>query len=125
MAIGFVLLDGTTVTAPDKGLTRNSSPRTLVARFGDGYEQRLVDGINNISETFSIAFVNRTKAEIDDITAFFAAKGGATSFDFTIPDTNSVGNEKTIKVVCENYSQNYSYDGYYGCTANFRRVYEA
>ena len=123
MEIGFLLLDGVSVARPDKNLSRTSAPRVLKATFGDGYEQRLADGINNIQEEYSIAFNNRTKEEIDDITAFFASKNGVTSFDFTIPDSNNSG-KSTIKVVCEEYSQNYTYGDFYGCTAMFRRVYE-
>jgi len=123
MAIGFLLLDGVSVARPDKNLNRTSSPRVLKATFGDGYEQRIADGINNIQEEYSIAFNNRTKEEIDDITAFLASKNGVTSFDFTIPDSNNSG-ESTVKVVCEQYNQNYTYGDFYGCTAMFRRVYE-
>ena len=123
MAIGFLLLDGVTVARPDKNLNRTSAPRVLKATFGDGYEQRIADGINNIQEEYSIAFNNRTKEEIDDITAFLASKNGVTSFDFTIPDSNNSG-ESTVKVVCEQYNQNYTYGDFYGCTAMFRRVYE-
>lgn len=124
MEIGFLLLDGVSVARPDKNLNRTSSPRVLKATFGDGYEQRIADGINNIQEEYSIAFNNRTKEEIDDITAFLASKNGVTSFDFTIPDSNNSG-ESTVKVVCEQYNQNYTYGDFYGCTAMFRRVYEA
>ena len=123
MSIGFLLLDGVSVARPDKNLNRTSAPRVLKATFGDGYEQRIADGINNIQEEYSIAFNNRTKEEIDDITAFLASKNGVTSFDFTIPDSNNSG-ESTVKVVCEQYSQNYTYGDFYGCTAMFRRVYE-
>ena len=123
MAIGFLLLDGVSVARPDKNLNRTSAPRVLKATFGDGYEQRIADGINNIQEEYSIAFNNRTKEEIDDITAFLASKNGVTSFDFTIPDSNNSG-ESIVKVVCEQYSQNYTYGDFYGCTAMFRRVYE-
>ena len=123
MAIGFLLLDGVSVARPDKNLNRTSAPRVLKATFGDGYEQRIADGINNIQEEYSIAFNNRTKEEIDDITAFLASKNGVTSFDFTIPDSNNSG-ESTVKVVCEQYNQNYTYGDFYGCTAMFRRVYE-
>ena len=124
MAIGFLV--GATQIAPDRSLSRASKPRVLTAKFGDGYEQRIVDGINNIEETFAISFVNRSKAEIDDITAFFESKGGATSFNYTIPDSNvSPSYEKTIKVVCDTYNTVYVQTDCYTCTAQFRRVYEA
>ncbi len=124
MSLGFLILDGTTYVRPDRQLRRATKPRVLLASFGDGYEQRASDGINSLSEEYTISFVNRTKTEVDDIVAFFDAKKGVTSFNFTIPDTNSGGNEKTIKVVAYEYQQSYTFDDYYAATATFRRVYE-
>ena len=127
MELGFTTSPafGSRTVSPDKGLTRTSSPKVLVAKFGDGYEQRLPNGINSIDETFNATFNNRTKEEIDDITGYLASLKGATSFTYTIPDTNGSGNETSIKVVCENYSQVYNYGDFYSAMATFRRVYEA
>lgn len=122
MAIGFNI--GSVIVVPDKNLGSSKRPRVLKAAFGDGYEQRLVDGINNIEETFSVSFVNRPKAEIDDIIAFFNSKKGVLSFDFVLPDSNNAGLERTIKVVCEDYNLTYTNHISYGCSASFRRVYE-
>ena len=60
MAVGFTDLTST-VRKPDKGLARSSKPIIHLAKFGDGYEQRLANGINNLVESYSIAFNNRTK----------------------------------------------------------------
>lgn len=126
MAIGFTtsVAFGSRAVLPDKGLSRQSQPKVLVAKFGDGYEQRIADGINSIQETFNISFADRIKEEIDDITGYLASLKGASSFSLTIPDSNNAG-ELAIKVVCESYSQNYTYDGFYTATAVLRRVYEA
>lgn len=124
MAIGFTDL-GAVQRIPDKALTRNNKPRIIKIKFGDGYEQRIQEGINNINQEFAVSFTNRPKAEIDDIMAFLDNKAGTTAFDFTYPDTNASGAERTVKVVCEDYTQSYSYDDFYSCTATFRRVYEA
>ena len=124
MAIGFTDL-GSVQRTPDKTLTRNNKPRVIKIQFGDGYEQRVQEGINNIVQSFSVTFNNRPKADIDDIMAFLDNKAGTTAFDFTYPDTNAGGNERTVKVVCEDYTQTYSYDDFYSCSATFRRVYEA
>ena len=96
MAIGFTDLTST-VRRPDKSMTRTSKPTIHLAKFGDGYEQRLANGINNLVETYAISFNNRTKEEIDDIVAFFENKGGVTAFTYTVPDTNESGNEVAIK----------------------------
>lgn len=124
MALGFTTDGGSTYILPDKGLTRTSTPRVLVARFGDGYEQRIADGINSIDESFNVTFNNRTKEEIDDITGYLGSLNGTTAFSYTIPDSNN-GGETTIKVVCGTFTQNYSYDDFYSASATFRRVYEA
>jgi len=124
MAIGFTLLDGTTQAIPDRSLKHSSKPRVLTDKFGDGYEQRLADGINNIEQTFSLAFNNRTDDEIDDIVAFFDDKKGVASFDYTYPDTNASGGETTVKVVCDTYDTTFVNDEFSSCSATLRRVYE-
>ena len=129
MAIGFIIpasesyVSADTTVTPDRGLSRKAISRVRVAKFGDGYEQRIVDGINNIEESYSVKFSNSAKASVDYIVAFFEYRKGA-SFNFTIPDTNNSG-ETTIKVVCGDYSLNYDNDTTYSCSATFRRVYEA
>ena len=123
MAIGFTDLTST-VRKPDKSMTRSTKPRVHIATFGDGYEQRLADGINTLEETFNISFNTRTKEEIDDIVAFFENKAGVTAFTYTIPDSNNSG-ETAIKVVCSTWNKVWNYGDYYSATATFRRVYEA
>ena len=130
MAIGFLIdtISPNLQVTPDRALTSTSTPRVLTARFGDGYEQRLADGINTLEQEYSISFVNRTKQEIDDITAYFTSLNGATSFNYVIDDSNATGspaNETTIKVVCQNWTQVYVNTDCYTCTATFKRVYEA
>ncbi len=129
MAIGFLIpssesyVSSDTQIRPDRGIRKASKPRIRTAKFGDGYEQRLVDGINAIEEQYSVSFNNRPKADIDDIVKFFDTRVAA-SFNFTIPDTNNSG-ETTIKVVCNSYNTTYNNDTTYSCSATFRRVYEA
>lgn len=124
MAIGFNTGGAYDPICPDRNLTKSSKPRVLKATFGDGYEQRIQDGINNIVQSFSVSFNNREKEEIDDIISFFDSLNGVTSFNYTYPDSNSIGGEKTVKVVCEDYNLTFTNDEFYGCTATFRRVYE-
>ena len=89
MTIGFIVTNQDAKILPDKTLTMTSTPNVLVAKFGDGYQQRIASGLNSITENFSLAFNNRPKIEADDIEVFFSAKKGVTSFNFTYPDTNS------------------------------------
>jgi phage-related protein len=127
MAVGFSTgaSFGNRQVVPDKGLSTTNTPRVHIAKFGDGYEQRVQDGINSLEQEFSLSFATRPKAEIDDIIGFFESKAGATSFNYTVDDTNESGNELTVKVVCSSWNQTWAYDNFYSATATFRRVYEA
>tara|TARA_B100001057_G_C22335678_1_gene751267 strand:- start:238 stop:618 length:381 start_codon:yes stop_codon:yes gene_type:complete len=126
MTIGFIYT-GSTYATPDKQLTKTSSPRVLTAKFGDGYEQRIADGINVLEETYSLSFKNRTKEEIDDIAAFLDTKQNVTNFTLTLPDSNNTtrSGERDVKVVATTYSVNYTYDNFYSLNVSLRRVFEA
>jgi phage-related protein len=106
----------------DKGFSRASTPTIHVASFGDGYEQRIANGINNLAQSMSLSFTTRPKAEIDDLVAFFESLGGVSKFRLTIDDSNGA---ETIKVVCKSWSQTWAYDNFYSLSASVERVYEA
>ena len=57
MALGFTDLTST-VRRPDKMMTSSSTPSILLAKFGDGYEQRIAAGINNLVQEYSVSFDN-------------------------------------------------------------------
>jgi len=126
MALGFstTAAYGNLWAAPDKGLSRQTQHRVITQSFGDGYEQRLLDGINTQTEKLNVNFANRTKEEINDIAGFLNSTKNVTAFNFNVPLQNGVEGEETIKVVCENFSVNYQYDNYYSLTASLKRVYE-
>ena len=131
MALGIMQNDGSNITGvssavqPDKSLSRKNTPRVHLAQFGDGYEQRLQDGINSLKQEISVSFQTRPKAEIDDLVAFFESLNGVTKFRFDIADSNAGSSTETIKVVCPDWDQKWEYDDYYTLDATFRRVYEA
>lgn len=126
MTIGFIYDGGVGYATPDKTLGRQISPKVLVAKFGDGYEQRIADGINSIKETYNLSFRHREKAFIDDVVQFLDSQKGVTKFSLNIPDSNvTPSGEREIKVVSENYNVVYEYDNFYSLTVQLRRVYEA
>tara|TARA_B100000085_G_scaffold243676_1_gene235742 strand:- start:284 stop:667 length:384 start_codon:yes stop_codon:yes gene_type:complete len=127
MALGFSTGSsfGSRTIVPDKGMSKSNKPVIFKAEFGDGYEQRIANGINNLKQEFGVSFATRPKAEIDDIVGFFESTNGVTAFDFTFADTNASGNEETVKVYVSTFDQRWVYDDYYTCTATFVRVYEA
>ena len=125
MAIGFNVGGSLGTVVPDKGFGLSNAPRVHVSTFGDGYEHRIADGINITPQMFQVSFANRPKAEIDDIVDFFETKGAVSSFSFVVSDTNSGSNERTVKVICSQWTQNWSYDNFYNLSATFRRIYES
>ena len=56
MAIGFNVGGSLGTVVPDKGLTLDNNPKVLLASFGDGYEHRIADGINNLPQTRAGAY---------------------------------------------------------------------
>ena len=52
-------------------LSAQSAHRVRLHRFGDGYEQRVLDGINTKDDKFSVSFNNRGAEEIALIAGFF------------------------------------------------------
>lgn len=108
------------IVVADRGLSRSVNQRVLVAKFGDGYEQRVGDGINTKDDSFEIGLTNRTAAEINKISAFLDLKTGK-AFTFTVTDN---AGDTNLKVVCDTYSINYVQDDIHSLTATFRRVYE-
>lgn len=109
----------------DRGMTRASKHRILTSKFGDGYEQRVLDGINTKDESFSVSFNKRAAEDINLIAAFFDSKA-AKSFDFTVTDSFTGGNlsNRTMKVVCDSYNIVYLRENFHSLTCTLRRVYE-
>ena len=61
------------------------SPRVLSGMFGDGYAQRIADGINTMPRRWSLTF-NNVLSISNEIDAFLTARRGYESFDWTPPD---------------------------------------
>ena len=112
----------------DRGIQQASEPRVLKAQFGDGYEMRVRDGINNTPRSWGLTFNNRPKADIDNLYAFFNRLASVDTCKLTIPSGGSSGGaavEDTITVVIEGYNRVLSYDNFYSLTCNAREVFEA
>ena len=87
---------------PDRGLKTEQKPRILKANYGDGYEQRVAAGINNLPETWNLTWKNRSAAESNKIVKFLETQGGVTAFDWYPPSydisstTTSASTKKLI-----------------------------
>lgn len=83
---------------PDFGAQAAYKPRVRMAQFGDGYEQRQADGINNRPQAWTLQFNNRDNTETAAIKAFLEARNGVEAFDWTPPNEASA-----IRVVCREW----------------------
>lgn len=70
---------------PTTGTGREVTPRVLTASFGDGYSQRVGDGINTLDTKASVIFEAMTRTEAQATEAFFARHSGFKSFLWTFP----------------------------------------
>jgi phage-related protein len=69
----------------DWGASERTVPRVLKANFGNGYEQRVADGLNWKPRVWDLTFTNRDDTESAAITSFLSACGGVSPFDWTPP----------------------------------------
>lgn len=104
---------------PEFSASRNTRPAVTSIKFGDGFEQRVSYGLNQVMETWSLRFQNRTKAEADQIDAFLQEAGGVLSFDWTPPDALTAS-----KWICREWSRSIEKANLYNITATFEKVYD-
>lgn len=102
---------------PSWGARQSVKPTVMLARFGDGYEQRVADGINNKPRNWSLSFT-RAIAEIDAIESFLSSAGAAAAFDWT-PPSGAAG-----KFVCDQWDREIQSPSAHTLTATFREVFE-
>jgi phage-related protein len=93
-------------------------PRVLQASFGDGYVQRVADGINNNPASWALKFSGRTQSEASAILAFFDALAGVGAFSWTDP------NGFAGKWICQEYGSTRTTPLSYEVTATFVQVYD-
>lgn len=102
--------------SPKYGAALTKTPRVRAAQFGDGYQQRVGDGINLIPRSWSLNFEG-SKADIDAIDLFLATESGITSFNWT-PPTGATG-----KWLCSDWSPSINEFDNWVLNANFQEVF--
>lgn len=104
---------------PDFGAQVAIKPRVRKAQFGDGYEQRMADGINARQQVWTLQFVNRDNADTAAIMSFLATRNGVEAFDWTPPNE-----ETAIRVVCREWTKTVSRNNLNSVSATFDQVFE-
>lgn len=105
--------------SPDYQASKDMTPKVRKIQFGDGYEQRVRDGMNNLPEVWSVRFVNRPIEEIDEIDDFLRNLAGADSFDWTPPRAS-----EARKFKCESWQRAIDHPTIDSLSATFTEVFE-
>jgi len=104
---------------PTYGVQKRSKPNTKTVKLGDGYEHRLLFGLNQNPKIFNLTFeVSETDA--DTIETFLDARAvDSASFTFTPP-----GESSSSQFVCESWNKSIPYLNRARVQATFREVFE-
>lgn len=103
---------------PSSNLSISQDPAVKIVRFGDGYEQRIRDGLNNNRLKLDLNFEKRDSQETAAIIHFLSIRGGSESFAFTLPEPYSI----VRLMVCRNWTNNYNFSNNYSIKATFEEV---
>lgn len=108
----------TTFTFIPNSAFKNEEPRVLISVFGDGYQQRVGDGININKQIWDLNFVGLTDAQADSIESFLLAANGISNFDWTTPKG------ELIKVICKSMPRTYVEPDVNEMNLTFEQVFE-
>lgn len=105
--------------APSADSGKKVAVRIKRSDFGDGYTQRSKDGLNTIDKKYTFNWNVLTPAQVDEIEAFFEARGGYEAFFYT-PPRESV----PVKFICIEWSRGYSNGEADSVSATFEKVFD-
>ena len=103
---------------PSYNKSVNHSPKSKTVKFGDGYEQRTQDGINNELLSIDLSFNSRDLYETEAILNFLFRMNGYLSFIF-------IGNapyDSEKLFVCRNYNSSPVFYDNFNVSATFEEV---
>ena len=106
---------------PTYGAQKTSRPRTRTIQFGDGYQQRILEGIpSHMNPKEWTLTWNVSETDADTIETFLDARAADNAnFDFTPPGEGSAS-----KFVCEQWSKSIPFLNRATIQATFRQVFE-
>lgn len=104
---------------PAPGMTKSSAPATRKVQFGDGYETRILFGLNQNPKTYRLTF-RVSESESDTIEAFLDARAAdSASFTYTPP-----GESSASSFVCEQWTKTIPSVDRAEIVTTFRQVFE-
>ena len=115
---GYILLNGNLIPdfwwKPSYNAKIDNKPRVRYNQFGNGYQQRISDGLNTDLIEFTLIFENRNEKETVSILHFLKQRNGQESFVYNIPTIYSKSsNNLTSRFICPEWGSSYiSYNNY-------------
>ncbi|VVD64012.1 phage tail protein [Pandoraea pneumonica] len=106
----------TFIWSPRTNSSGDTTFSVLKAKFGDGYEQRANNGLNNRASSYQLTFVG-TESKISAILAFLDAHAGSKSFFWKPPL------REQALFVCEKYSGPVKDGDIYTISATFDQTF--
>ena len=98
----------------------NTRPKIKVLSFGDGFEQRLTEGLNQNPLSVNLTFeLSQTDADTA-ITFLNSRVEDGASFDYTLPSESS-----SRKFVCTSFPRSIPFLNRVTLSCTFREVFEA
>lgn len=105
---------------PDYGARKKTTSKLREAAFGDGYTQRVGQGLNTQAREWELTFSVRSETEIEAIEAFLNARSDGRAFSWVPPFANSAND--TIRVYHKEY-ETVATDNGLALSVTFYRVY--
>lgn len=122
---GYILINNTLVPnffwKPSYQTDISFEPRIKRIQFGNGYQQRIPDGINTNLSSFNAAFDNRLEPEAVSILYFLNARNGQESFVYNVPTIYSKVNFNT-RYIAPRWSVSYNSYNNYSIKVTFEEV---
>jgi len=105
--------------APSESTATTRAPAVLLAQYGDGYEQRMANGINPRRLEATVVWSALTAADALIISNVFEGLGGVLPFTYALPPDATVR-----RWLCESWTQT-AIDRYAATiTAEWREVFD-
>ena len=106
------------IWTPSYNQSAEISPRVLAVRFGDGYTQRIPDGINNNLLNLDLTFENRSEKEATAIAHFLNVRRGAEPFAYTPPSPYAT--QKLF--ICKSFTSTFVFNDNFTVNAKFEET---
>lgn len=109
--------------APTYGTRITSKNQAIITQLGNGYSQRMSNGVNTFQQTIDLLFQSRSSREARAITNFVQDKMGKDSFEILLMDP-MINNQPNQKYVAADVSVNPTSYNLYEISVPVVRVFE-